>query len=197
MSCSAALSRRFSARYQEESVTVPAKDWYVVHTHTGYENKVRDSLNQKFKEQGKAEYLGDIMIPSEEIVELKKGRKKISTRKFFPGYILVELALDNETWHLVSSLPKVTGFVGGSSPAALSPGEVSKIKAQVEEGAERPTPKVIFSVGENVMVVDGPFTNFNGIVKEVNEEKGKLKVLVTIFGRATSVELEFLQVEKN
>jgi transcriptional antiterminator NusG len=178
-------------------VTNPDKDWYVVHTHTGYESQVRESLNQKFKEQGMEDYLGDIMIPSEEVVELKKGRKKISTRKFFPGYILVELGLNDETWHLVTSLPKVTGFVGGSNPAPLSPSEVSKIKEQVEEGAERPTPKVVFSVGESVRVIDGPFTNFNGIVKDVNEEKGKLKVLVTIFGRATSVELEFLQVEKN
>jgi len=172
-------------------------NWYVVHTHTGYESQVKEALYLKFREQGREESLGDIMIPSEEVVELKKGRKKISTRKFFPGYIMVELDLNDETWHLVNSLPKVTGFVGGSSPAPLSAGEVGKIRQQVEEGAERPTPKVIFSAGESVRVVDGPFTNFNGIVKEVNEEKGKLKVLVTIFGRSTSVELEFLQVEKN
>jgi transcriptional antiterminator NusG len=172
-------------------------NWFVVHTHTGFEGQVRDAIFQKFKEKDREEDLGDVMIPSEEVVELKKGRKKISTRKFFPGYILVQMMLNDETWHLVSSLPKVTGFVGGSNPAPLSPGEVAKIQTQVEEGAERPTPKVIFSVGESVRVVDGPFTNFNGIVKEVNEEKGKLKVLVTIFGRATSVELEFLQVEKN
>jgi len=178
-------------------VTVPDMNWYVVHTHTGYENQVQEALNQKFCEVRKEEYLGKIMIPSEEVVELKKGRKKISTRKFFPGYIIVQLALNDETWHLVNSLPKVTGFVGGSNPAPLSSGEVSKILQQVEEGAERPTPKVVFSAGESVRVVDGPFTNFNGMVKEVNEEKGKLKVLVTIFGRATSVELEFLQVEKN
>lgn len=179
------------------TVTEPEMSWYVVHTHTGYENQVKEALSQKFSEVNKEEYLGSIMIPSEEVVELKKGRKKISTRKFFPGYIIVQLALNDETWHLVNSLPKVTGFVGGSSPAPLSSSEVSKILQQVEEGAERPTPKVVFSVGESVRVVDGPFTNFNGMVKEVNEEKGKLKVLVTIFGRATSVELEFLQVEKN
>lgn len=172
-------------------------NWYVIHTHTGFETQVKEALFQKFRDSSKEEDLGDIMIPSEEVVELKKGRKKISTRKFFPGYILVELALGDDTWHLVNSLPKVTGFVGGSNPAALSPDEVSKIQQQMEEGAERPTPKVVFSVAESVRVVDGPFTNFNGIVKEVNEEKGKLKVLVTIFGRATSVELEFLQVEKN
>jgi transcriptional antiterminator NusG len=172
-------------------------NWYVVHTHTGFENQVKEGLFQKFRENDQEEMLGDVMIPSEEVVELKKGRKKISTRKFFPGYILVQLALNDETWHLVNSLPKVTGFVGGANPAPLSPDEVSGIQQQVEEGAERPTPKVVFSVGESVRVVDGPFTNFNGIVKEVNEEKGKLKVLVTIFGRATSVELEFLQVEKN
>lgn len=172
-------------------------NWYVVHTHTGYESQVKEALYLKFKEQGREESLGDIMIPSEEVVELKKGRKKISTRKFFPGYIMIELDLNDETWHLVNSLPKVTGFVGGSTPAPLSEKEVEKIRQQVVEGAERPTPKVIFSEGESVRVVDGPFTNFNGIVKEVNEEKGKLKVLVTIFGRATSVELEFLQVEKN
>jgi transcriptional antiterminator NusG len=179
------------------TVTAPEMNWYVVHTHTGYENQVKEALYQKFSEHGREEHLGNIMIPSESVVELKKGRKKISTRKFFPGYIIVELALNDETWHLVNSLPKVTGFVGGSNPAPLSSSEVSKILQQVEEGAERPTPKVVFSEGESVRVVDGPFTNFNGIVKEVNEEKGKLKVLVTIFGRATSVELEFLQVEKN
>jgi transcriptional antiterminator NusG len=178
-------------------MSADAMNWYVVHTHTGFEGQVRDAIFQKFKEKDREEDLGDVMIPSEEVVELKKGRKKISTRKFFPGYIMVQMMLNDETWHLVSSLPKVTGFVGGSKPAPLSSNEVSKIQKQVEEGAERPTPKVIFSVAESVRVVDGPFTNFNGVVKEVNEEKGKLKVLVTIFGRATSVELEFLQVEKN
>lgn len=172
-------------------------NWYVVHTHTGFENQVREAILQKFREKGKEDELGEVMIPSEEVVELKKGRKKISTRKFFPGYLLVQMVLNDETWHIVSSLPKVTGFVGGSNPAPLSSDEVSNIQSQVQEGAERPTPKVVFSVGESVRVVDGPFTNFNGMVKEVNEEKGKLKVLVTIFGRATSVELEFLQVEKN
>lgn len=172
-------------------------NWYVVHTHTGFENQVREAIQQKFKEKGKEEELGDVMIPSEEVVELKKGRKKISTRKFYPGYLLLQMVLNDETWHIVNSLPKVTGFVGGSNPTPLSPDEVSSIQLQVQEGAERPTPKVVFSAGESVRVIDGPFTNFNGIVKEVNEEKGKLKVLVTIFGRATSVELEFLQVEKN
>ena len=172
-------------------------DWFVVHTHTGFESQVKEAINQKFREKGRDEELGDVMIPSEEVVELKKGKKKISSRKFFPGYIMVQMVLNDETWHMVSSLPKVTGFVGGANPAPLSPDEVNKIQQQVVEGAERPTPKVVFSVGESVRVVDGPFTNFNGIVKEVNEEKGKLKVLVTIFGRATSVELEFLQVEKN
>jgi len=172
-------------------------NWYVVHTHTGFENQVREAIQQKFREKGKEEELGDVMIPSEEVVELKKGRKKISTRKFYPGYLLVQMVLNDETWHIVNNLPKVTGFVGGSNPTPLSPDEVSNIQLQVQEGAERPTPKVVFSAGESVRVVDGPFTNFNGIVKEVNEEKGKLKVLVTIFGRATSVELEFLQVEKN
>ena len=172
-------------------------NWFVVHTHTGFESRVREAILQKFREKGREDDLGDVMIPSEEVVELKKGKKKISSRKFFPGYIMVQMVLSDETWHLVSSLPKVTGFIGGANPAPLSPDEVNKILKQVVEGAERPTPKVIFSVGESVRVVDGPFTNFNGMVKEVNEEKGKLKVLVTIFGRATSVELEFLQVEKN
>jgi len=172
-------------------------NWYVVHAHTGFENQVKEAIVQKFHEKGREELLGEIMIPSEEVVELKKGRKKISTRKFYPGYLLIQMVLNEETWHIVTSLPKVTGFVGGANPAPLSAEEVSSIQVQVKEGAERPTPKVVFSVGESVRVVDGPFTNFNGMVKEVNEEKGKLKVLVTIFGRATSVELEFLQVEKN
>jgi transcriptional antiterminator NusG len=183
---------------EQAPVPSPAKSWYVVHTHTGFEKQVRETLQRKFLEQGKGELLGEILIPSEEVVELKKGKKKISSRKFFPGYIMVELVLNDETWHIVNSLPKVTGFVGGATaPPALTAEEVGKIKHQVKEGAERPTPKVVFGEGDSVRVVDGPFTNFNGMVKEVNEEKGKLKVLVTIFGRATSVELEFLQVEKN
>ncbi len=183
---------------EQAPMQAPAKSWYVVHTHTGFEKQVREALQQKFREQGKNDLLGEILIPSEEVVELKKGKKKISSRKFFPGYIMVEIALNDETWHIVNGLPKVTGFVGGTTaPPALTSEEVGKIKRQVKEGAERPTPKVVFGEGDSVRVVDGPFTNFNGMVKEVNEEKGKLKVLVTIFGRATSVELEFLQVEKN
>ncbi|MCK4739394.1 MAG: transcription termination/antitermination protein NusG [Deltaproteobacteria bacterium] len=171
--------------------------WYVVHTYSGYEYKVQAAIEEKVKTVGKEDLFSEILVPSEKIVDMVKGVKRTSSRKFFPGYILINMTLNDDTWHLIKDIPKVTGFVGGSSnPPAISVAEVEKIMHQMEEGAVRPKPKVLFEDGENVRVIDGPFTNFIGIVEEVKPEKGKLRVLVTIFGRATPVELDFVQVEK-
>ena len=173
-----------------------AKKWYGIHTYSGFENKVRLSLLERIKNQGLEEEFGDVLIPSETVVELKKGEKRTSTRKFFPGYILINMDLNDETWHVVKETSKVTGFVGGNNPAAIPDEEVLKITRRIEEGAEKPRPKVLFEVGETVRVVDGPFLNFSGVVEDVKPDKGKLRVMVSIFGRATPVELEFMQVEK-
>jgi len=174
-----------------------SKKWYVVHTYSGYENKVKATLQERIKSHKMEQYFSEVLVPSEKVIGLVKGEKKTISRKFFPGYILVSMELNEETWHLVKSTPKVTGFVGGTTaPQAISEDEVRKITHQMEEGAVKPKPKVLFDRGENVRVVDGPFTNFTGIVDEVKPEKGKLKVLVSIFGRATPVELDFVQVEK-
>jgi transcriptional antiterminator NusG len=174
-----------------------AKQWYVVHTYSGYEHKAKAALEERIRALGRQELFGDILVPAEKVVELVKGRKKTSSRKFFPGYILVNMELNDETWHIVKSTPKVTGFVGGATqPAPISEAEVREITHQMEEGAVRPKPKVLFENGENVKVVDGPFQDFNGVVEEVKPDKGKLRVLISIFGRATPVELDFVQVEK-
>ncbi len=174
-----------------------AKKWYVVHTYSGYENKVKQALDEKVKSSGKQDLFGEILVPTEKVVEMVKGVKRTTSRKFFPGYILINMELNDETWHLVKGIPKVTGFVGGQeAPPTVSDDEVKKITRQMEEGAVRPKPKVLFGRGENIRVIDGPFTNFNGIVEEVKPDKGKLRVLVSIFGRATPVELDFGQVEK-
>ncbi len=173
-----------------------AKKWYSVHTYSGFENKVRLSLQERIKNLGLDDYFGEVLIPSETVVELKKGEKKTSSRKFFPGYILVNMELNDETWHAVKETAKVTGFVGGNTPVAIPDEEVLKITRRMEEGAEKPRPKVLFDVGETVRVVDGPFLNFSGVVEDVKPDKGKLRVMVSIFGRATPVELEFMQVEK-
>ncbi|MBI5887457.1 MAG: transcription termination/antitermination protein NusG [Deltaproteobacteria bacterium] len=174
-----------------------AKKWYVVHTYSGFENKVKASLEEKIKTSGKQELFGEILVPSERVVDMVKGVKRTTSRKFFPGYILINMDLNDETWHLVKGIPKVTGFVGGEeTPPAVPEEEVLRITRQMEEGAVRPKPKVLFGRGENVRVIDGPFTNFAGIVEEVKPDKGKLRVLVSIFGRATPVELDFGQVEK-
>ncbi|HHL38926.1 MAG TPA: transcription termination/antitermination protein NusG [Deltaproteobacteria bacterium] len=176
---------------------MPEKKWYVVHTYTGFENRVKTAIQEKAKSSGKEELFGEILVPSERVIDMVKGKKRTGTRKFFPGYILVNMVLTDETWHLVKSIPKVTGFVGGATaPPAIPEEEVRKITHQMEEGAERPKPKVLFEKGENVRVIDGPFTNFTGIVEDVKPDKGKLRVLVSIFGRATPVELDFVQVEK-
>lgn len=173
-----------------------AKRWYGVHTYSGFENKVRLSLVERIKNFNLEEFFGEVLIPSETVVELKKGEKRTSSRKFFPGYILVNMELNDETWHVVKETSKVTGFVGGNNPVAIPDEEVQKITRRMEEGAEKPRPKVLFEVGETVRVTDGPFLNFSGVVEDVKPDKGKLRVMVSIFGRATPVELEFMQVEK-
>jgi len=178
-------------------LTDMAKKWYVVHTYSGYENKVKATLQERIKNAKMDDFFSEVLVPSEKVIGLVKGEKKTTSRKFFPGYILVNMELNEDSWHLVKETPKVTGFVGGATaPQSISEEEVKKITHQMEEGAVRPKPKVLFERGENVRVVDGPFTNFAGIVDEVKPEKGKLKVLVSIFGRATPVELDFVQVEK-
>jgi transcriptional antiterminator NusG len=174
-----------------------AKQWYVIHTYSGYEHKARAALEERVRTLGKQDLFGDVLVPAEKVVELVKGRKKTSSRKFFPGYILVNMELNDETWHIVKSTPKVTGFVGDAThPEPISEAEVQEITQQMAEGAARPKPKVLFESGENVKVIDGPFADFNGVVEEVKPDKGKLRVLISIFGRATPVELDFVQVEK-
>jgi transcriptional antiterminator NusG len=174
-----------------------AMNWYVVHTYSGYENKAKAALEEAIRSSGKEKLFSEILVPAEDVVEIAKRGKKTSKRKLFPGYILVKMELNEESWHLVKNTPKITGFVGGSTnPPCVPEEEVKKITAQIDEGALRPKPKVLFEEGENVRVIDGPFANFNGIVEEVKPEKGKLKILVSIFGRSTPVELEFGQVEK-
>lgn len=172
--------------------------WYVVHTYSGYENKVKLALEEQARSAGLQEKIPDILIPSESVVELVKGERKTSKRKFFPGYILVQMELDDQTWHIVKSTPKVTGFIGSrTEPAVIPDEEVDKIRQRMAEGAEKPKPKYSFEKGDSVIVVDGPFINFNGTVEEVRPDKGKLRVLVSIFGRPTPVELDFIQVTKN
>jgi transcriptional antiterminator NusG len=173
------------------------KKWYVVHTYSGYEHKAKAALEERVKALGKQDFFGPILVPAEKVVELVKGRKKTSSRKFFPGYILVNCELNDDTWHIVRSTPKVTGFVGNATqPPPISDEEVAEITHQMAEGAARPKPKVLFEAGENIKVIDGPFQDFNGVVEEVKADKGKLRVLISIFGRATPVELDFVQVEK-
>lgn len=175
-----------------------SQNWYVVHTYSGFEQKAKKALEEKVKSLNKKDLITEVLIPSENVVEMKKGVKKTTSRKIFPGYILVRMDLNDETWHIIKSVPKVTGFVGGTkNPPIVPDEEVNRITQQISEGTLRPKPKVSFEKGESVRVVDGPFTNFNGIVDEVKPEKGKVKVLVSIFGRSTPVELDFIQVEKN
>jgi len=174
------------------------KRWYVVHAYSGFEKSVQRALIERIARAGMQDKFGQILVPVEEVIEMKAGQKSISERKFFPGYVLCEMDMDDESWHLVKSTPKVTGFVGGTAtkPTPISEKEVEKIMQQMQEGVEKPRPKVLFEAGEMVRVKDGPFTDFNGSVEEVNYEKSRLRVSVTIFGRATPVELEFAQVEK-
>lgn len=173
-----------------------AKNWYVVHTYSGFENKVKASIEEKVTSQSLQEKIGRVMIPTEEVVELKNGKKKVSTRKFFPGYILVEMDMDDEARHFIKSIPKVTGFVGGTNdPIPLEAHEVEGIFKQIDMGQAAPTVKVLYHHGDIVRIIDGPFSGFTGTVEDVNPEQSKLRVMVSIFGRSTPVELDFLQVE--
>jgi transcriptional antiterminator NusG len=174
-----------------------SKKWYIVHTYSGYEAKVKESLRQRAEAMGMGDVIEEVLIPTEEVVEIRDGKKTRSTRKFFPGYVLVKMEMSDHAWHVVKSTPKVTGFVGtGTKPVPLEDAEVDRIVNQVTVAAEKPKPKLEFRINESVRIVDGPFSNFTGQVEEVNEDRSTLKVMVTIFGRATPVELEFLQVEK-
>ena len=173
------------------------KQWYIVHTYSGFEERVRENLQQRIDALGMREKFGEVKIPTETLVEMKSGKKREVQRKFFPGYILVEMHMSDNAWHVVKNTPKVTGFVGaGSKPTPLSKDEVEQILQQVRTAAEKPKPKYSFDKGDHVRINEGPFTSFNGVVDEVNLDKNTLKVMVTIFGRSTPVELDFLQVEK-
>ncbi len=173
--------------------------WYVVHAYSNFENKVKLALEERIEREGLQNYFGKILVPTEEVVEMRMGQQRKSERKFFPGYVLVQMELTDDTWHLVRNVPRVLGFIGGTSdrPAPISEKEANAILNRVEEGVNKPRPKVLFEVGEVVRIIDGPFKDFNGSIEEVNYEKSSLKVSVLIFGRSTSVELEFNQVEKS
>ncbi|WP_428101494.1 transcription termination/antitermination protein NusG [Candidatus Rariloculus sp.] len=172
--------------------------WYVVHAYSNYEHKVKSSLEERIKLFGLDEKFGQILVPTEEVVEMREGQKRRSERKFFPGYVLVQMEMDDDTWHLVKEVPKVLGFIGGSSdkPAPISESEAGAILDRVQEGVDKPRPKVLFEPGEVVRVTDGPFNDFNGVVEQVNYDKSKVRVAVQILGRSTPVDLEFSQVEK-
>jgi transcriptional antiterminator NusG len=175
-----------------------AMHWYVVHAYSGFEKSVMRALKERVERAGMQDKFGEILVPVEEVVEMKAGQKRTTERKFFPGYVLVQMEMDDDTWHLVKSTAKVTGFVGGTAnkPAPISEKEVQAILHQMQEGVEKPKHKITFEIGEMVRVIDGPFNEFNGAVEDVNYEKNKLRVSVTIFGRATPVELDFSQIEK-
>ena len=171
--------------------------WYVVHVYSGFERKVAESIKEQARQKGMEELFEQVLVPTEEVVEVRRGKKVSSERKFFPGYVLAKMDLTDESWHLVKDTPKVTGFLGGKGkPVPISEREAQQILHQVQEGVDRPKPSVTFEVGETVRVADGPFTSFNGTVEEVDEERARLKVAVSIFGRSTPVELEYSQVEK-
>jgi transcriptional antiterminator NusG len=172
-------------------------NWYIVHTYSGFEHKVKANLEERVKTLGQEQYFGKILVPTERVIELKKGQKKTSSRKFYPGYIMVQMILNDETWHTVRNTAKVTGFVGGGSkPFPIPDDEAERIVRQMEEGFTKPKPKYTYEEGDEVRVIDGPFNNFQGVVQEVKQDKEKLRVLITIFGRSTPVELDFIQVNK-
>ena len=173
--------------------------WYVVHAYSNFENKVKQALEERIVREGLEGYFGKILVPTEEVIEMRMGQHRKSERKFFPGYVLVQMELTDETWHLVKDVPRVLGFIGGTSdrPAPISEKEAMSILNKVEDGVNKPRPKILFEAGEVIRVIDGPFKDFNGVVEEVNYEKNKLKISVLIFGRSTSVELAFGQVEKS
>jgi transcriptional antiterminator NusG len=175
-----------------------ALNWYIIHVYSGFEHKVKKNLEERIATFAHPEKFGEVVVPTEEVVELVKGKRKTSSRKFYPGYILVRMDLDEESWHLVKNTAKVTGFLGGRDrPVPIPDEEAEQIIHRMEAGKNKPQPKFYFEAGDEVRVIDGPFTNFNGTVEDVNPEKGKLKVLVSIFGRSTPVELDFVQVSKN
>lgn len=184
---------------QEMNEESQVKRWYVVHAYSGYEAFVMRELKERIRRDQLEELFGEIMVPTEEVVEMRAGQKRKSERKFFPGYVLVKMVMNDETWHLVKSTPRVLGFIGGTSerPAPITDKEANQILQRVEEGVSKPKPKILFEPGEVVRVIDGPFMDFNGVVEEVNYEKNRLRVEVLIFGRSTPVELEFNQVEKS
>jgi len=175
-----------------------SKRWYVVHAYSGFEQQVRRSLAERVARKGMQDYFGEILVPTEEVVEMREGQKRKSERKFFPGYVLVQMEMNDDTWHLVQDVPKVLGFIGGTGdrPSPITDKEADAILQRVQEGVEKPRPKVLFEPGEMVRIIEGPFNDFNGVVEEVDYEKNKVRVSVLIFGRSTPVELEFGQVEK-
>ena len=174
-----------------------AKRWYVVHVYSGFEKKIASAIKEQAEQKGLADHFEEVLVPAEEVVEVRRGQKVNSERKFFPGYVLVKMELTDDAWHLVKNTPKVTGFLGTKTrPSPITEAEAERIMKQTQEGVEHPRPSVIFQIGEQVRVADGPFTSFNGVVEEVDEEKGRVKVSVSIFGRSTPVELEYSQVEK-
>jgi transcriptional antiterminator NusG len=173
-----------------------AMRWYVLHVYSGFENKVAEAIREKARKQGLGDLVGDILVPTEEVVEVRRGQRVQAERKFFPGYVLAKIDLNDDIWHLVKNTPKVTGFLGAERPTPISEKEANQLLQQIQEGIERPRPSIIYDIGEEVKVTDGPFASFNGFVEEIDEDKGKLKVSVSIFGRATPVELEYSQVEK-
>ena len=175
-----------------------AKKWYVVHAYSGFEKNVQKTLKERIEREGMQDYFGQILVPVEEVVDIKNGKRTLSERKFFPGYVLAEMEMTDDSWHLVKSTPRVTGFIGGTAnrPLPITQREVDAIMQQIQTGGEKPKPKVEFEVGQRIRVNEGPFADFNGVVEEVNYERNKLRVSVQIFGRETPVELDFTQVEK-
>jgi transcriptional antiterminator NusG len=185
------------AEAAEAIVSNPRHKWYIVHAYSNFEKKVAESIREQAKSQGLEDAFSEILVPTEDVVEIRRGRKVNAERKFFPGYVLVKMDLSDEAYHLIKNTPKVTGFLGsGSKPMPVSEKEVARIIGAIEEGVERPKPTISFEIGETVRVIDGPFASFNGSVEQVDEERARLRVTVSIFGRATPVELEYAQVEK-